>query len=66
MENYNSLKTKIRAYFEQGGKLTVLGCFKLFSTNELRHFVAALRKEGIPIKGDWQKTGDKKYKVYYL
>lgn len=63
-----SLKKIIREHLEQGNQLTVLSCFKLCCTNELRHFVSELKNEGMEIKSHWTTNteGNKHFKVYYL
>lgn len=38
---------KIKAYFESGGKLTVLKALILFGTTELRSAVSKLKKRGM-------------------
>lgn len=63
-----SVKRSIKDYLEEGQSLTVLTCAKLFQTNELRHFISELKRDGMEVKADWCYSEDrrKKWKVYYL
>ncbi len=61
----------ILAYFQQGGKLTVIRAIQMFHTTELRRIVCRLRKQGYPIisKQMSDKTEDGRhvtFKEYYL
>lgn len=59
--------TRIRAFLKAGCRITVLIVFRYISTLEARHYIAMLRKEGMPIKDRWLKseTG-KRFKEWFL
>ena len=61
----NHLST-IKILLEEGGRITVLGYFKVFSSFELRHWIAILRKDGMKISDEWKSNNGKRYKEYYL
>lgn len=61
----------ILAYFQQGGRLTVIRAIQMFHTTELRRIVCRLRKMGYPIvsKQMSDTTQDGRivtFKEYYL
>ena len=61
----------IRAYFLNGGKLTVNTALSMFHTTELRKIVSRLRREGYDIRSnrmcDEKSLGRKVYyNEYYL
>lgn len=59
--------TKIRAFLKAGCRLTVLIVFRYISTLEARHYIAILRKEGMPIKDRWLTNNNgKRFKEWYL
>lgn len=63
----DTYQSKIAQLFKAGEKLTVMDVLKKVGTIELRHFVAALRKEGMDIQSKWTvaPTG-KRFKIYHL
>jgi hypothetical protein len=63
----NKIKN-IEGFFMTGNSLTVLDCFNLFQTFELRKIVCVLKAKGLNIKSEWQSNIQTKtrYKKYYL
>lgn len=59
--------TRIRLFLKGGAKITVLTVFRYLSTLEARHYIAMLRKEGMPIKDRWlTNQNGKKFKEWFL
>lgn len=59
---------QVEAFLMTGRPLTVLDCFTMFKTFELRKIVCVLRNKGLKINSEWQvnlKTKSR-YKKYYL
>lgn len=58
----------VESYLMSGKPLTVLTCFNLFGTFELRKIVCRLKDKGIKIDSEWQINFNTKtrYKKYYL
>ena len=63
----NKIKN-IESFLLTGKALTVLDCFNLFQTFELRKVVCVLKSRGMEIKSEWQVNDQTKtrYKKYYL
>lgn len=63
-----TLKKSIMEHLQSGNPLTVMSCFKLLYTNELRHFISELKNDGLDIKSHWEYSADKrkKWKKYYI
>ncbi len=59
---------QIENFLMTGQALTVLDCFKLFKTFELRKVVCVLKGKGLNIQSEWMTNYDTKtrYKKYYL
>ncbi len=59
---------QVQAYLMTGRPLTVLECFNLFHTFELRKMVCVLKSKGLKIDSQWQVNMSTKsrYKKYYL
>ena len=59
---------QVEEFLGTGQPLTVLDCFNLFKTFELRKIVCVLKTKGLNIESQWQinyQTGSR-YKKYYL
>jgi hypothetical protein len=59
---------QVEAFLMTGQPLTVLDCFNMFKTFELRKIVCRLKNRGLNIKSKWMSndsTGTR-YKKYYL
>ena len=59
---------QVEEFLGTGQPLTVLDCFNLFKTFELRKIVCVLKTRGLNIESLWQinyQTGSR-YKKYYL
>ena len=59
---------QVEEFLGTGQPLTVLDCFNLFKTFELRKIVCVLKTRGLNIESQWQinyQTGSR-YKKYYL
>jgi hypothetical protein len=58
----------VQEFFMSGKSLTVLDCFNLFKTSELRKIVCVLKSKGLKINSEWQTNYQTKsrYKKYYL
>ena len=59
---------QVEEFLVTGQPLTVLDCFNLFKTFELRKIVCVLKTRGLNIESQWQinyQTGSR-YKKYYL
>lgn len=55
----------VAAYLKEGKSLTVLECWVLFKTTELRRIVSRLKREGMAIVAAWEYGPNKaKYKRY--
>jgi hypothetical protein len=63
----NKIKN-IAAFLIKGNSLTVMDCFNLFQTYELRKIVCVLKSQGFKIESEWQTNINTKtkYKKYYL
>ena len=59
---------QVENYLMTGNPLTVLDCFNLFKTFELRKIVCRLKSKGLNIKSEWQTNYNTKtrFKKYYL
>ena len=59
---------QVEAFLLTGQALTVLDCFNLFRTFELRKIVCRLKDKGLKIGSEWQTNLETKsrYKKYYL
>lgn len=59
---------QVEAFLMTGRSLTVLDCFTMFKTFELRKIVCVLRNKGLKINSEWQVNLQTKsrYKKYYL
>jgi len=64
----NTKISKVQAYFMTGNSLTVLDCFNLFKTFELRKIVCVLKSRGLKINSIWMENLEtkSKYKKYFL
>lgn len=64
----NTKIKNIESYLLTNQALTVLDCFNLFQTFELRKIVCVLKSRGMKIKSEWQVNDQTKtrYKKYYL
>jgi hypothetical protein len=64
----NTKINKVQAYFMTGNSLTVLDCFNLFKTFELRKIVCVLKSRGLKINSIWMENLETKsrYKKYFL
>lgn len=58
----------VESYLMSGKPLTVLTCFNLFGTFELRKIVCVLKERGVKIDSEWQMNYNTKtrFKKYYL
>lgn len=63
----NKIKN-IEEFFMTGNSLTVMDCFILFKTYELRKIVCVLKSKGMKIQSEWQTNHvtKSKFKKYYL
>ena len=59
-------KSKIKALLLSGAKITVLSVLRMVNTIEARHYIAALRKEGMNIQDEWVKKNGKQFKTWWL
>ena len=59
---------QVENYLMTGNPLTVLDCFKMFNTFELRKIVCILKSKGLKINSEWQTNYQTKsrFKKYYL
>ena len=59
---------QVEEFFMTGQPLTVLDCFNLFKTFELRKIVCILKTKGLKIESEWMTNYQTKsrYKKYYL
>lgn len=59
---------QVEAFLMTGQPLTVLDCFNLFKTFELRKIVCVLKAKGLKIDSEWMVNYQTKirYKKYYL
>jgi hypothetical protein len=59
---------QVEAFLMTGQPLTVLDCFTMFKTFELRKIVCLLKDKGHNIESEWQTNYQTKsrYKKYYL
>lgn len=59
---------QIEEFLMTGQSLTVLDCFNLFKTFELRKIVCILKAKGLKIESEWITNYNTKtrYKKYYL
>jgi hypothetical protein len=58
----------VKEFFMTGKSLTVLDCFNLFKTSELRKIVCVLKSKGLRIESQWilNENTKTRYKKYYL
>jgi hypothetical protein len=59
---------QVEEFLGTGQPLTVLDCFNLFKTFELRKIVCVLKTRGLNIESQWQENQETKsrYKMYFL
>jgi hypothetical protein len=59
---------QVEAFLMTGQPLTVLDCFNMFKTFELRKIVCQLKNKGHNIASEWQTNyqTNSRYKKYYL
>lgn len=59
---------QVEEFLMTGQPLTVLDCFNMFKTFELRKIVCQLKNKGLNIGSEWQVNLNTKsrYKKYYL
>lgn len=66
METNISVQAEIKMAFLSGRILTSCSAAREFLTGDLRKYVSNLRKEGVPIKDEWETSENgKRYKKYY-
>jgi hypothetical protein len=58
-------QTSVKQHLKNGGTLTVLECWSLYHTTELRRIISRLKREGMQIVASWEQGPEKaKYKRY--
>ena len=63
----NNNQKLIKEELLSGKRISVLSVLKTVQTIEARHYIAALRREGMDIKDEWVTApGGKHYKEYWL
>ena len=64
----NTKISRVQAHFMTGNPLTVLDCFNLYKTFELRKIVCVLKSRGLNIWSVWLHNHETKsrYKKYFL
>ena len=64
----NNKINQVEAFLMTGQPLTVLDCFNLYRTFELRKIVCVLKAKGLKIESEWMSNIQMKtrYKKYYL
>lgn len=61
----NNPQKAVADYLKTGKSLTVLECWQLFKTTELRRIISRLKQEGMAIIAQWEKgPQNEKYKRY--
>ena len=57
-------QSEVLEYLKSGYSLTVLSCWQIFHTTELRRIVSRLKKEGHKITGTMQELNGRRFKSY--
>jgi hypothetical protein len=61
----NNPQKSVAEHLKNGNSLTVMECWQLYHTTELRRIISRLKREGMQITGAWEKgPQNAKYKRY--
>lgn len=56
----------VEQHFKNGGTLTVLECWSLYHTTELRRIVSRLKHSGMSFASTWEKREQSRWKRYWM